>query len=107
MIKLPFQDRAAAGRALGVELTSRKLPPNIVVLAVARGGLPVGVEAAEALGAPLDVMVVRKLGVPWHPELAMGAIAGGTRVLDHQLIRELGISVKDVEAVVVRETQEM
>jgi putative phosphoribosyl transferase len=107
MVDLPFQDRSEAGRLLGAELASRKLPVNTIVLALPRGGLPVGAEVAEALKAPLDVVVVRKLGVPWQPELAMGAIAGGTRVLDHQLIRDLRISNKEVEAVVARETKEV
>jgi len=107
MVDLPFQDRSEAGRLLGAELASRKLPVNTIILALPRGGLPVGAEVAEALKAPLDVVVVRKLGVPWQPELAMGAIAGGTRVLDHQLIRDLRISNKEVEAVVARETKEV
>lgn len=107
MIELPFQDRAEAGRLLGAELATHKLPVNTIALALPRGGLPVGVEVAEALRAPLDIVVVRKLGVPWQPELAMGAIAGGTRVLDHELVRELNISSEDLEAVVARETQEM
>ena len=92
MEQLPFQDRAEAGRLLGAELARRELGANTIVLALPRGGLPVGVEVAEALKAPLDIVVVRKIGVPWHPELAMGAIAHGTRVLDDQLIRELHIS---------------
>jgi putative phosphoribosyl transferase len=107
MVKLPFQDRAQAGRLLGTELASRNLAANTIVLALPRGGLPVGAEIAQTLKAPLDLVVVRKLGVPWQPELAMGAIAGGTRVLDHQLIRELYISDEEVEAIVAREAQEM
>jgi putative phosphoribosyl transferase len=107
MIELPFQDRAEAGRLLGADLATRKLAANTVVLALLRGGLPVGVEVAEALKAPLDIVVVRKIGVPWQPELAMGAIAGGTRVLNQRLIRELRISNDEVEAVVAREAQEM
>jgi len=107
MVDLPFQDRSEAGRLLGAELASRKLPVNTIILALPRGGLPVGAEVAEALKAPLDVVVVRKLGVPWQPELAMGAIAGRTRVLDHQLIRDLRISNEEVEAVVARETKEV
>src|SRR5713101_8151773 len=107
MVALPFRDRAEAGRLLGVELASRKLAANTIVLALPRGGLPVGAEVAEALKAPLDVVVVRKLGVPWQPELAMGAIAGPTRVLDHQLIRDLRISDEQVEAVVAREMKEV
>jgi putative phosphoribosyl transferase len=74
---------------------------------VPRGGLPVAIEVAGALKAPLDVIVVRKLGVPWEPELAMGAIAGKARVLDHRLIRDLDIPDEEVEAVIVRETREM
>ena len=106
MVELPFQDRTEAGRLLGAELASRKLV-KAVVLALPRGGLPVGKEVAEALKAPLDVIVVRKLGVPWQPELAMGAIAGSTRVLDNEVIGEFGISPKQIETVAARETQEM
>ena len=107
MVNLPFRDRSEAGRLLAAELVSRRLGANAIVLALPRGGLPVGVEVAEALKAPLDVVVVRKLGVPWQPELAMGAIAGGTRVLDPKVIRGLGISDEDIEAVAARETKEM
>ncbi len=107
MVHLPFHDRVQAGRLLGAELARRNLTGNTVVLALPRGGVPVGAEVAETLKAPLDVIVVRKLGVPWQPELAMGAIAGGTPVLDHALIRELQISAEEVEAVVARETREM
>jgi putative phosphoribosyl transferase len=107
MMKLPFRDRCEAGRWLGAELAARRVGENALVLALARGGVPVGAEVAEALHAPLDVIVVRKLGVPWAPELAMGAVARGTRVLDRSLIAELGVSDKDVEAVAVRETAEM
>jgi predicted phosphoribosyltransferase len=105
-IQLPFQDRTEAGRLLAAELASRKLPDNAIVLALPRGGLPVGVEVANALNAPLDVIVVRKLGVPWQHELAMGAIAGGTTVLDHQLIYSLGIVETDVAGIIARETKE-
>jgi putative phosphoribosyl transferase len=107
MVELPFRDRTEAGRLLGAELASRKLGTNAAVVALPRGGLPVAVEVAEALKAPLDVVVVRKLGVPWQPELAMGAIAGGTRVLDPRMIGEFGISDEQVDRVVARETQEM
>jgi putative phosphoribosyl transferase len=107
MIELPFRDRGEAGRLLGAELATRELAPSTIVLALPRGGLPVGFEVSEALNAPLDIVVVRKLGVPWQPELAMGAIAGGIRVLDHQLIRYLGITDEEIEAVVSREVQEM
>ncbi len=107
MVELPFRDRSEAGRLLGAELASRKLAANTIVVALPWGGLPVGVEVPEALKAPLDVVVVRKLGVPWQPELAMGAIAGSTRVLDHQLIRDLRISDEEVEEVVAGEMKEV
>ncbi len=107
MVELPFQDRADAGRRLGAELALRKLGPNTIVLALLRGGAPVAVEVAEVLRAPLDIVVVRKLGVPWQPELAMGAIAGGTRVLDREMMRDLHLSSEELEAVVSREVHEV
>ena len=70
MLQLPFQDRADAGRCLAAELCSRNLGTNTIVLALPRGGLAVAAEVARALHAPLDLVVVRKLGVPWQPELA-------------------------------------
>jgi putative phosphoribosyl transferase len=79
-----------------------------MVLTLPRGGLPVGYEIAKALHAPLDVVIVRKLGVPWQPELAMGAIAGrGTQVLDRHLIAGLGISQQMVDAVIRKESAEI
>lgn len=107
MVKLPFRDRAEAGRLLGAELARRNLRSNSIVLALIRGGVPIGVEVAEALKCPLDIVVVRKIGVPWQPELAMGAIAGQTRVLDHQLIGELRVSAPDIENEIAKETKEM
>ena len=106
MVNLPFRDRAQAGRLLGAELVSRRLPKDCIVLALPRGGVPVGFEVARALGAPLDVVVVRKLGVPWQPELAMGAIASGVRILDERLMAQERVSPEDLEEVVTRETQE-
>jgi putative phosphoribosyl transferase len=107
MLELPFRDRAEAGRLLGAQLTGRNFPTDSIVLALPRGGVPVAFEVARTLGLPLDVIVVRKLGVPWQPELAMGAIAsGGIRVLDQQLIRMEGISQADVEAIAMREGEE-
>ncbi|SRR5258705_7344959 len=107
MLRLPFRDRAEAGRLLGEALASRSLPKDSIVLALPRGGVPVGFEVARALGTPLEVVVVRKLGVPWQPELAMGAIAsGGSRFLDEKLILKMGISQAAVEAIAARETQE-
>src|SRR6185503_14332003 len=107
VLRLPFQDRAEAGRLLGAELASRKFTTDTIVLALPRGGVPVGAEIAATLQAPLDIVLVRKVGVPWQPELAMGAIAGDTQVLDLQLIRALEISDAEVKAVVAGEYQEL
>src|SRR6267142_1918770 len=97
-----YADRAEAGRVLAEKLKSLAGRPDLVVLALPRGGVPVGYEIARRLGAPLDVFVVRKLGVPGHEELAMGALAsGGVRVLNEDLIGELGIPDQVIEAVPV------
>jgi|SRR5579872_786021 len=107
MLQLPFRDRTEAGRLLGVHLANRDFPKDSIVLGLPRGGVAVAFEVARALGFPLDVIVVRKLGVPWQPELAMGAItSGGVRVLDEKLIRQEGISHEDIDTVAVREGQE-
>jgi len=106
MVELPFLDRFEAGRQLADQLAFHKVPRNAVVLALPRGGLPVGFVVAERLHLPLDVVVARKLGVPWQPELAMGAIAGGMRVLDEALIQELGIDDEAIDAIVKREQAE-
>ena len=107
-LHLPFRDRREAGKLLGAELTALQLPNDAIVLALPRGGVPVGFEVARALGVPLDVVVVRKLGVPRQPELAMGAIgSGGLRVLNEELIRQEGISREDVDTIVAREAQEV
>jgi len=108
MVKLPFRDRAEAGRLLATELVKRKLPANVIVLALPRGGVPVGFEVAKALHAPLDVVVVRKVGVPWQPELAMGAIAGKSeQVLNQDLISELRISQEEIDAALAKERAEV
>ena len=87
-----FADRADAGRQLAGELAEYEGDRNAVVLALPRGGVPVGYEVARRLRLPLDVYLVRKLGVPGHEELAMGALAGdGTCVIDEDLIETLGI----------------
>jgi len=106
MIDLPYRDRYQAGRMLGTELSGRRPAPT-VVLALARGGVPVGAEVANVLRAQFDIVVVRKLGVPWQPELAMGAIAGTTKVLDFRLILKLRISDDELEEVVTRESEEL
>jgi putative phosphoribosyl transferase len=107
MIDLPFTDRREAGRLLADELSLRNVAQNTVVLALARGGVPVGFAVADRLGLPLDVLVARKLGVPWQPELAMGAIAGTARILDDRMIQQLGISNEEVAGIVTREQTEM
>jgi putative phosphoribosyl transferase len=103
-----FKNRVEAGRRLAAALAGYAGRSDLVVLALPRGGVPVAYEIARALGAPLDVFVVRKLGVPGRPELAMGAIAsGGVRVLNHSLIEALGISPAVVETVAAQERREM
>ena len=103
-----FLDRADAGRQLAGLLKRYANRPDVVVLGLPRGGVPVAFEVAHQLRAPLDVFLVRKLGVPAHPELAMGAIAsGGVRVLSEDLISELGIPRAAVEQVAVREGLEL
>jgi predicted phosphoribosyltransferase len=103
-----FHDRTDAGRQLATWLTAYANRDDVVVLALPRGGIPVAVEVAQALNAPLDVFVVRKLGVPGHPELAMGAIAaGGVLVLSDDLIEHLDIPRTLVEQVAVRERLEL
>lgn len=103
-----FTDRTDAGRSLADALTVYAGRGDVVVLGLPRGGIPVAAEVARALHAPLDVFLVRKLGVPGHPELAMGAIAGGdVRVLSHELIRQLGIPMDAVRAVEARERLEL
>jgi putative phosphoribosyl transferase len=103
-----FQDRAEAGRLLADRLAGYARSPDVVVLALPRGGVPVGFQVARSLGAPLDVLSVRKLGVPGREELAMGAIAGdGTRVVNRRVVRELGISENKLQAVAAAERQEL
>ena len=103
-----FQDRAAAGRMLAERLTNYAGSPEVIVLALPRGGVPVGLQVARSLGAPLEVLSVRKLGVPGREELAMGAIASdGTRVVNRQLVRELGITEGTLQAVAAAEHLEL
>jgi putative phosphoribosyl transferase len=103
-----FRDRTEAGRTLAALLSEYAGRDDVVVLALPRGGVPVAYEVATALGTPLDVFVVRKLGVPGHEELAMGAIAtGGAFVLDERVVTALGITRSDLEQVVARELREL
>jgi len=105
---LPFENRVQAGRRLGAALECYSSSSEVTVLALARGGLPVGEQVAEIIKAPLDVFVVRKLGVPGREELAMGAIAsGGIRFLNDRIIRAINISAEEIEEAVARETVEL
>jgi len=103
-----FEDRFDAGQKLAARLRRYAHRDDVVVLALPRGGVPVGYEVARALGAPLDLFVVRKLGVPGQEELALGAIAsGGVRVLNEPVIRSLDISSDEIEAVTAEEEKEL
>jgi predicted phosphoribosyltransferase len=103
-----FRDRSDAGRHLAGALASYAGRPDLLVLALPRGGVPVGYEVARALHAPLDVMLVRKLGVPGHEELAMGAIAsGGVRVISDDVVRALGITDRVLAAAAAHEEHEL
>src|SRR5260370_19586289 len=104
-----FRDRPEAGQLIGRELARRLgSKDDLIVLACRRGGVPVGYEVARALGAPLDVFIVRKLGVPGHEELAMGAIAsGGVRVINRDVLEWLPLPQKTIDEVAQREQQEL
>lgn len=103
-----FRDRYEAGRRLAAALSPYAGRPNLLVLALPRGGVPVGYEVARALGAPLDVMLVRKLGVPGHEELAMGAIAsGGIRVVSDEVVAAFNIPDRVIAAVAAQEEEEL
>jgi putative phosphoribosyl transferase len=106
--RVRFRDRAEAGRVLAGALSHYAGRDDVVVLALPRGGVPVAYEVAKALAAPLDVFLVRKLGVPGHEELAMGAIAsGGVLVLDDGVLRWLGISEEQIQQTLARELDEL
>ena len=103
-----YRDRRDAGRRLAAALLPYANRRDVVVLALPRGGVPVGFEVAAALAAPLDVFVVRKLGLPGREELAMGALAsGGVRVLDEDLIRVAGVSADEVQRITEAEQAEL
>src|SRR5512147_1372327 len=108
MMQWQFHDRTDAGRQLAARLGKYAGRPDVVVLALPRGGVPVAFEVASALGAPLDVLVVRKLGVPGQEELAMGAIAsGGTRAMNDDVLRTLVIDAATIERVAARARAEL
>jgi putative phosphoribosyl transferase len=103
-----FRNRIEAGRLLAEKMSSYANQPSVLVLGLPRGGVPVAFEVAKALRVPLDVFVVRKLGTPGRPELAMGAIAtGGVRVLNQEVVGALRISAEKIDAVTADETREL
>lgn len=103
-----FRDRSHAGKKLANKLSKFKDRDDVVVLALPRGGVPVAYEVAQKLNAPLDIFLVRKLGVPGHEELAMGAIAtGGVRVLNQDVVEYLKIPPRVIDAVAAKEMQEL
>jgi putative phosphoribosyl transferase len=103
-----FRDRSEAGRLLAEQLAEYSARSDVLVLALPRGGVPVALEIARRLSAPLDVFLVRKLGVPWHRELAMGAIAsGGIEVLNDEVVRTYRIPRHVLDAVAKVEGEEL
>jgi predicted phosphoribosyltransferase len=103
-----YADRVDAGRRLAKALTEYAGREDVLVLGLPRGGVPVAAEVAKALDAPLDVMIVRKLGAPWQPELAMGAIASGNvQLLNEQVVRMLGIDDGTIDEIAEREGREL
>jgi putative phosphoribosyl transferase len=103
-----FPDRSAAGRALAERLKRHRHKSSLRVLALPRGGVPVAYEVALALDAPLDVLVVRKIGAPGHPELAIGAIAsGGARVVNESVVDELGLNDESIARAADAEKEEL
>lgn len=105
-----FADRAEAGALLARRLAARRWPGPCVVLALPRGGVPIGAAVARALQAPLDLVLVRKIGAPWQPELAVAAVVDGTPpqlVVDETICADLGIDRRDVEARVPEELAEI
>jgi putative phosphoribosyl transferase len=105
---LPYENRVEAGRMLATLLTPYARRPDVLVLGLPRGGVPVAYEVARALEASLDLLLVRKLGLPGHTELAMGAIAtGGIRVLNPEVVEGLGVPAAVIEKVVAVELQEL
>ena len=103
-----FHNRNVAGRLLARKLEHYAGQSDVLVLAIPRGGVPVAFQVAAKLGAPLDVFVVRKLGVPSQPELAFGAIAsGGIRILDEQIVESMGVSEQEIEQIAAEQRAEL
>lgn len=108
MMLTQFRDRTEAGKLLAKQLTEYSNKHDVLVLALPRGGVPVAFEVARALHAPLDVLIVRKLGVPWQEELAMGAIAtGGVRILNNDVVKFLGIPDEMIDKMAANEQLEL
>lgn len=107
-LKIPFPDRVQAGEALAERLAQDGSWQDALVLALPRGGVPVAFEVAQRLGLELDILVVRKLGVPGNPELAMGAIAsGGVRVMNDDIVHYIHISRAEIDGTIAQETHEL
>lgn len=109
-MSMRFADRAEAGRALAAQLLRLHLPAPIVVLALPRGGVPVGAEVARALGAPLDLLLVRKIGVPWQRELAVAAVVEGDPpqiVVEEEVQRSAGVDAQYIQAQAESELHEI
>ena len=107
-MSVQFRDRADAGRYLADRLSAYAKRPDVLVLALPRGGVPVAFEVARVLEAPLDLFLVRKLGFPGHEEFAIGAVAtGGVRILDEEVIRTFGVSRGEIEQVTALERLEL
>lgn len=103
-----FRNRIDAGQKLASRLQAYRSQPDVLVLSLPRGGVPIGCEIAKTLRLPVDVFVVRKLGVPWNPELAMGAVAtGGVRVLEDETVQMLAIPNEDIAKVAAEEEREV
>lgn len=107
-MRTPFRDRIEAGELLAEQLTVYANRPDVIVLALPRGGVPIGAQVAAKLNVPLDIFVVRKLGLPGHPELAIGAIAiGGARVINRDVVESLRIPDLVIDAVAAQEQEEL
>lgn len=108
MVRVPYRDREEAGRVLAAKLQFLHARPDAIVLALPRGGVPLGHAIARALGVALDLMLVRKLGVPGHEELAAGAIAmGGVEVLNDEVVQGCGLRRDDLDTIARRERAEL
>lgn len=108
MVTLPLTDRVSAGQALGQQLKDYQQSEDPLVIALPRGGVPVAYQIAKSLNAPLDVMIVRKLGLPHHKEYAMGAIAsGGVQILMDDVVSANRVSLEEIQRVVIQEKQEL